>query len=268
MLVGSERAVVAPAVRLGHALLHWIEELQGLVILSAKGLASLTRRPLYRTDIAEQIEYAGADTFPIVAVLSLFIGMALTLQIAAQLAIMGMETMSGVVVGIAIISEIGPVITAIVFAGRSGAGMASELASMVLRNQVDMLRVFGIDPVKKLVTPRIVAAIVMVPCLTILGDFVALAGGAYVISAIVNQSAAIYWRAVSDTLILRYVLPGVLKPFVFGAQVAAIACYEGLSAHGGARGIKQSTTRTFVLSSLCIIVTDFIITRFTLAVTQ
>jgi phospholipid/cholesterol/gamma-HCH transport system permease protein len=235
--------------------------LQDLYLLSFRGVAGIVRRPFYWSDLIEHMSYAGAGSLPIVTVVGLFVGMALSLQIGAEFSILGLRMYTGQVVGISIISEIGPVMIAIIYAGRVGSGIASELGTMVMRHQVDTLRVFGVDPVKKLVTPRILGGLFVLPALTFIGDFVSLAGGAYIASFVGNQSPTLYWHAVHYALVARYVVPGVIKPFIFGICIACVACYMGFSTRGGAVGLKRSTTLAFVISTIVVIVADFFTTR-------
>jgi phospholipid/cholesterol/gamma-HCH transport system permease protein len=247
--------------QINDGLKQFISKTQDFYLIALNGLAGFFRRPLYFRDILEQMEYAGYGTFPIILLLSLFVGMALSLQISAELSVLGMQIYTGRIVGIATISEIGPVLSAVVYAGRTGSGMASELGSMVLRNQVDTLRVFGLDPMKKLVTPRIAASLVMLPALTLIGDLITLLGGAYIVTSVGHQSAAVYWSSIRLIMLPQYLLPGTIKPFVFGFLIAATGCYTGLSTHGGAVGLKSATTRAFVFSTILIIIFDFVITK-------
>jgi phospholipid/cholesterol/gamma-HCH transport system permease protein len=240
--------------------------LQGLYALIAESIIGIGQRPWYLRETIMQMRSLGAESLPIVAGVVVFIGMALALQVGAEFAVLGLQLYTGRVVSIAVISEIGPVVTAVVFAGRSGSGMASELGSMTLRNQVDTFRVFGVDPVKRLVTPRLLASIVMLPCLTAIGDAVSLLGAAYIDTAVNNQSLLVFWNAAQRSLVPRHVLPGILKPLAFGFIVASLSCHEGLVTKGGAVGLRRSTTRAFVLSTLIIIVTDFVITKVILLV--
>jgi phospholipid/cholesterol/gamma-HCH transport system permease protein len=238
-----------------------INELQNFYLLSLRGLLGLTRKPLYLKDIIEQMDYAGAGSFIIILLVSLFIGMALSLQLSAELSRVGLKMYTGKIVGVSIIREIGPVLTALVFAGRVGSGMASELGSMILGHQVDTLRVFGVDPIQKLVAPRVLGSIVMLPVLTIMGDAVSLLGG-YVIAVFVShQSATVYWSSIRDVFNFENVLAGSVKPFIFGYLVACICCYMGLSTRGGAIGLRRTTTRAVVTSFIMIIIADFILTR-------
>jgi phospholipid/cholesterol/gamma-HCH transport system permease protein len=243
-----------------------IDELQEYYFLSVKGVAGIFRGPFYGKDLVEQMDYAGVGSLLIVCLVSLFIGMALSLQLSAELSVMGLKMYTGKVVGISIIREIGPVAAGLVFAGRVGAGMASELGLMILGHQVDSLRVFGVDPVKKLVTPRILGAVVMLPALTIIGDAASLLGAYYIASFVSNQSGYVYWTSIQHVLTFQNVFSGIAKPFVFGFIISSISCYMGLSTFGGAVGLRRSTTRAVVYSIVMIIMADFVLTRILLYV--
>lgn len=240
---------------------EFINDLQKFYLLSYHGLVGVGRRPIYTKDLIEQMDYAGSGSFFIILLISLFIGMALSLQLSAELSRLGMKMYTGKIVGISIIREIGPVLTALVFAGRVGSGMASELGSMVLGHQVDTLRVFGVDPMKKLVTPRIWSAIVMLPVLTVIGDAVSLFGAYYIAVFVSHQSGTFFWSSIRDILIYENVFAGMVKPFIFGYLIACICCYMGLSTKGGAIGLRRTTTRAVVISFIAIIVADFILTK-------
>ena len=138
-----------------------VYDLQELYLMSARGTLGIFRKPFYFNDTIEQMDYAGAGSFFIIVLVSLFVGMALSLQLSAELSIMGLKTFTGKIVGISIIRELGPMVVALVYIGRVGAGTASELGSMVLGHQVDTLRAFGVDPIKKLVTPRIISSLII-----------------------------------------------------------------------------------------------------------
>ncbi|MEW6570935.1 MAG: ABC transporter permease [Nitrospirota bacterium] len=245
---------------------EFIKDLQDFYLLSIRSITALFRRPFYFRDLVEQMDYAGAGSLAIVIPVSLFIGMALSLQLSAELSRLGLKIYTGKIVGISIIREVGPVTVALVFAGRVGSGMASELGSMILGHQVDSLRVFGIDPMKKLVTPRVMSAILMLPALTLIGDAISLLGGYYIAVFVSHQSSTVYWSSIRDVLIFENVFAGAAKPFIFGYLVACISCYQGLSTRGGSKGLRQSTTRAVVISIVMIIASDFILTRILLYV--
>ncbi|UCD34494.1 MAG: ABC transporter permease [Nitrospiraceae bacterium] len=238
-----------------------LARLQDFYLLSLKAPLGLFRRPFYGREIVEQMDYMGPGSLFIVLLVSLFIGMALSLQISAELAAMGLKMYTGKIVGMAIVREIGPVSVALVFAGRAGSGMASELGSMVLGHQVDILRVHGVNPVKKLVTPRVTAAVLMLPVLTVIGDGVSLLGGYYISVFASHQSGPFYWSQIRDVMSFKNLFSGLSKPFIFGYIIACVSCYTGLSARGGARGLRRSTTTAVVVSMILVIITDFLLTR-------
>lgn len=240
---------------------QFLNDLQNFYLLSLKGLLGAVRGPFYFRDMIEQMDYAGAGSLLIILLVSFFIGMALSLQLSAELSRVGLKIYTGKVVGISIIREIGPVLSALVFAGRVGSGIASELGTMVLGHQVDTLRAFGIDPVKKLVTPRIFSSILMLPVLTIIGDAISLFGGYYVAVFLSHQSGTFYWSSVREVIVYENVLAGSIKPFIFGYLIASISCYMGLSTKGGAMGLRRTTTKAVVVSFITIIIADFILTR-------
>jgi phospholipid/cholesterol/gamma-HCH transport system permease protein len=236
-------------------------DLQDFYLLCFRGLAGTFQRPFYGRDVIEQMDYAGAGSFFIIVLVSLFIGMALSLQLSAELSRLGLKMYTGKVVGISIIREVGPVTAALVFAGRVGAGMASEIGSMVLGHQVDSLRVFGVDPMKKLVTPRLLGALLMLPSLTIVGDAVSLFGGYYIAAFVSHQSGYVYWTAIRNVLIFENVFSGAVKPFIFGFLIAGVSCYMGFTTSGGSVGLRRTTTKAVVLSIILVIVADFVLTR-------
>ncbi len=238
-----------------------ISDLQDYYVLTVQGLLGMVRRPLYFKDAIFQMEYAGAGSLLIVFIVNLFVGMALSLQLSAELSPLGMKMYIGMIVGISVVRELGPVVTALVFTGRVGAGMASELGSMVLGHQVDMIRVFGLDPMKKLVTPRIVGSLVMLPALTLIGVAVSLFGGYYIAVFVSHQSGTVYWTSIRNILTVENVLAGAVKPFVFGVIISSICSYMGLSTRGGSVGLRRSTTTAVVLSIVMIIISDFLLTR-------
>lgn len=238
-----------------------VYDLQNFYALSIRAPFGVFRKPFYLRETIEQMDYAGSGSFFLIILVSLFIGMALSLQISAELSVLGLNMYTGKIVGVAIIREIGPVAIALSFAGRVGSGMASEIGSMVLGHQVDIIRVFGVDPVKKIVTPRVLSAIVMLPVLTIVGDAVSLFGGYYIAVIVSHQSGSLYWSQIKDIMDFNNIFSGIAKPFIFGYLIACISCYMGLSTRGGARGLRRATTTSVVLSTIMIIVTDFALTR-------
>jgi phospholipid/cholesterol/gamma-HCH transport system permease protein len=238
-----------------------VSRLQDFYNISLKAPLGIFRKPFYFRELVEQMDYMGTGSLLIVVLVSLFIGMALSLQTSSELAKMGLKMYTGKIVGVSIIREIGPGIIALVFAGRVGSGMASELGSMTLGHQVDILRVHGVSPVKKLVTPRVLSSVLMLPVLTVIGDVVSLFGGYYISVFVSHQSGSFYWSQIKAIMDFENVISGVSKPFIFGYIVACISCYMGLSTRGGAQGLRRSTTQAVVFSMIMIIIADFLLTR-------
>jgi len=173
------------------------------------------------------------------------------------------------------IRELGPVLAGLMVAGRVGSGIAAQLGSMRVTEQIDALNTLGTDPIKKLVTPRVLAALVMLPVLTIINDFIGIIGGNIIASFVVGVPTTQYWRTVwtqiaADGFALRVIpndfVQGLSKPFVFGALISITACYFGLGTTGGTEGVGQATTRTVVTSSILILIVDYFITQILLSV--
>jgi phospholipid/cholesterol/gamma-HCH transport system permease protein len=160
------------------------------------------------------------------------------------------------------VRELGPVLTGLMVAGRNASGMASELGSMQVTEQIDAMRALGTDPTKKLVTPRVVGTTVMLFFLTIISDLVGLAGGAMIATVLLGLDGNQYWTSAWQSLGFADVIMGLVKPVFFGFFVASIGCYYGLSARGGTQGVGRATTQAVVAASILIVVGDLFITRF------
>jgi phospholipid/cholesterol/gamma-HCH transport system permease protein len=172
------------------------------------------------------------------------------------------------------IRELGPVLAGLMVAGRVGSGIAAQLGSMRVTEQIDALNTLGTDPIKKLVTPRVLAALIMLPVLTVINDFVGIVGGSLVSSLMVGVPMGVYWRTVweqiaSGGFTLHYIpndfIQGIVKPFVFGGIISISGCYYGLNTTGGTEGVGQATTRTVVLSSISILVVDYFLSQILLS---
>ena len=238
-----------------------VSRLQDFYILSVKAPLGVFRRPFYLRDTIEQMDYIGTGSIFVISLVSLFIGMALSLQISAELSELGLKMYTGKIVGLSIIKEVGPVAIALSFAGRVGSGMASELGSMTIGHQVDILRVHGVSPLKKLVTPRVISSIVMLPVLTLIGDAISLFGGYYISVFVSHQSGYFYWSQIKEILDFENIFTGLSKPFIFGYLISCVSCYMGLSTRGGSAGLRKATTTAVVIATIMIIVSDFMMTR-------
>ncbi len=232
-------------------------------------------RPFYATDLAQQMDAIGVQSLGIVLLTGLFTGMVLALQSSVQLETFGATQYIGRLVAGSMIRELGPVLAGLMVAGRVGSGIAAQLGSMKVTEQIDALNTMGTDPIKKLVTPRLLAALIMLPVLTVINDFVGIIGGNIIASAYIGLPTELYWRTVweqiaSGGFTLRYIpndfIQGLVKPFVFGGVIAITACFFGLRTTGGTEGVGQSATRTVVTSSVLILVTDYFLTQILLAV--
>ena len=239
---------------------------QEYALLSARSIANLFKRPIYANDMIQQADIIGFGSLPIVLAACFFTGAALALNSATTLSRFGAQAVIGQLVSIGIIRELGPVLAGLVVAGRNASGMASELGSMVVTEQIDAMRALGTDPLKKLVTPRVVSTTVMLFFLTILGDLMGLIGGGFVAAIILGLDAHEYWSNAGQTLVFSDVFMGLAKPIVFGFLVATIGCYYGLSTKGGTQGVGRATTDAVVASMILIIAVDFFVTRFLMIV--
>ena len=240
----------------------WLSELGGLALLAGATFRQGLRGPFERRLWLDQLEHLGVQSLSITNITLLFTGMVLAVQTAYSLSSYGGQAFVGNLVGLAIVRELGPVLTALMVAGRVGAGITAELGSMQVTEQVDALRVLAASPVKKLVVPRVGALVIALPLLTALADVVGLFGGMVMVVSEVGQSRAYFVSHVLIALTFQDVASGIGKTFFFAFFIGIIACYNGLSATGGADGVGRATTNTVVTASIAIIVSDFFLTKF------
>jgi phospholipid/cholesterol/gamma-HCH transport system permease protein len=238
-----------------------ILSVQEYSLLSWRAFANLFQRPLYLAEIMEQADVIGFGSLPIVLAACFFTGAALALNSATTLSRFGALALVAQLVSIGIVRELGPVLAGLVVAGRNASGMASELGSMMVTEQIDAMRALGTDPTKKLITPRVISTIFMLFFLTILGDLLGLIGGNVVASGLLGLDSHQYWSNTWQTLVFADVFMGLAKPLVFGFIVATIGCYYGLSTKGGTQGVGRSTTEAVVAAMILIIAVDVFVTR-------
>jgi phospholipid/cholesterol/gamma-HCH transport system permease protein len=238
-----------------------VRSVQDYTLLAARSVGNLFNRPLYVSDMIQQADLIGFGSLPIVLAACFFTGAALALNSASTLDRFGAMTVIGQLVSVGIVRELGPVLAGLVVAGRNASGMASELGSMVVTEQIDAMRALGTDPLKKLVTPRVASTVVMLFFLTILGDLLGLIGGAFVVSMVLRLDTHQYWNSTWQTLEYSDVFTGLTKPVVFGFIIATIGCFYGLNTKGGTQGVGLSTTRAVVAAMILIIAVDVFITR-------
>ena len=235
---------------------------QEYTLLSIHALMNLFRKPLYVADMIQQADSIGVGSLPIVVLIGFFTGAVLAVQTANTLQRFGSITLIGQLVALSMVRELGPVLTGILVAGRNASGMASELGSMIVTEQIDAMRALGTDPMKKLVTPRVVSTTVMLFFLTILSDFVGLAGGLMVSKLLLRLDARQYWNNAWQSLVFQDVFMGLVKPVLFGFIIATVGCFYGMTARGGTQGVGRATTQAVVAASVLIIVVNFFVTQF------
>jgi phospholipid/cholesterol/gamma-HCH transport system permease protein len=235
-----------------------VQEYARLIGQIGRGLVT---RPIYRRDIVEQLDAIGLGSMTVVLLTGLFTGMVLALQSGLTLDQFGARSVVGRLVSASMVKELGPVLTALMVTGRVGSGIAAELGSMVVTEQIAALRALGTDPVRKLVVPRVIAGTVMVPILTIIADGVGMLGGLVISVTQLKVAGSIYWTNVIEGLYLEDLWMGLIKPIVLGFALVTIGCHVGLRASGGTQGVGRATTNAVVGASVAVLVLDFLLTK-------
>ncbi len=233
--------------------------------LAARSVANVFGHPRYIADTLQQADLIGVGSVPVVVLTGFFTGFVLALQSANSLARFGALSLTGQLVSLSMVRELGPVLTGLMVAGRNASGMASELGSMKVTEQIDAMRALGTDPTKKLVTPRVVATIIMLFFLTIISDLLGLAGGYMVSYFILGLDTYQYWNTAYQSLVYGDVFMGLTKPLLFGFVISTIGCYYGLSARGGTQGVGRATTQAVVAASVLTLVVNAFYTRLLMA---
>ena len=241
---------------------EFVLSVQEFILLTGRAIRNVARRPHYGDDIALQMDTIGVGSLAIISITGFFSGAVMALQMSKALATYGQVGKTGTLVSLTLVRELGPVLTALMVAGRNASGMASELGSMKVTEQIDAMRALGTDPVQKLVTPRLIATAFMLPLLTIIADFVGMFGGFIIAKIFLGLPAKQYWTSVWQTLTWRTdVAQGLLKPFVFAIVIAMIGCFFGLRTTGGTQGVGRSTTQAVVAATVLIFILDLLITK-------
>lgn len=253
-----------------HAVFGIALSVQEYFALLVRVLRACVTRPFYRHDVVQQMDTIGVASIFIVVLTGFFTGMVLALQSAVEMEQFGATIYIGRLVGASTVRELGPVLTALMVTGRAGAGMAAALGAMRVTEQVDALRTMGVDPVRKLVVPRFLAALVMLPMLTIITDLIAIFGGLLIATVKLDLTADLYMRSVYTTLaqsgfVLRYIpidlVQGLGKPVAFGALMALTSCFYGLRTQGGTEGVGRATTQAVVTTSILVLASDYFLTQ-------
>ena len=241
-------------------------EVQEYVRLTAAALRGIFTPPHYRHDIVEQLDAVGIQSLTVVLLTGFFTGAVLALQSGLTLDQFGARPVVGRLVSASMIKELGPVLTGLMLTGRVGSGIAAELGSMVVTDQINALRALGTDPIRKLVVPRVFSGFVMTPILTVISDFVGITGGWVVARFTLQVNTGLYWSSVTKALYMGDVWMGTIKPLVFGFIIVTIACHVGLRTTGGTAGVGKSTTMSVVAGSVAVIAADFFVSQLLLSV--
>src|SRR5579863_8390000 len=239
-----------------------IQAIQEFYELTGRAIRNVARRPHYVDDILLQMDAIGVGSIPIVLLTGFFSGAVMAMQMGRSLQQYGQTGRTGTFVSIILVRELGPVLASVMVAGRNASGIASELGSMKVTEQIDAMRALGTDPVQKLVTPRMIATAFMLPLLTIISDFVGMIGGWAIAGWVLDIGSKQYWNSAWQALTLARDVPeGLIKPFVFAFIISLIGCFYGLRTTGGTQGVGRATTQAVVMSIVFIFVVDFLITK-------
>ena len=258
---GAVPSPAAPRLTITPRWLHFIDEVGEIGLLTRDTVRSLLRHPPPARLVLEQLEQIGWRSLSIVGLTAVFTGMVLALQLGTYMSRFGAKMFVSRIVGVSLVRELGPVLTALLFGGRVGAGIAAELGTMAVTEQVDAIRALGASPVRNLVVPRVLATLIMLPALSVIGDVLGILGGLFISVTELNVSAAFYVNSLLQILLLQDVLSGLGKTVFFAYFIAIIACHNGLRVSGGADGVGRATTMTVVAASITILVSDFFLTK-------
>jgi phospholipid/cholesterol/gamma-HCH transport system permease protein len=239
----------------------YLERAGGLAQLTARAFSALVRPPFEVKEWVRQMEQIGVRSVPVALITTIFTGMVLALQTAYSLPGLGVKYYIGTVVSRSLVRELGPVLVALIVGGRIGAGMTAELGTMKVTEQIDALRSMAADPVKKLVVPKLIATLIMLPALTVIGDVVGILGGMIVAKTLLNLPLGFYINDVLGALELQDLASGVGKSFFFAYFITIVGCYHGLTAKGGADGVGRATTETVVVAAVLVLISDFFLTK-------
>ena len=236
-------------------------EIQEMSVLVWRVLVGVKRGPRYMTETIEQMDEVGVGSLIIIILTGFFTGGVLVLQVYPTLSSYGAQTQAGQAVATTLVRELGPVLCALMVAGRVGSAISAELGSMVVSQQIDAMRALGTSPVRKLVTPRIVALILTLPLLTVAADVFGLIGGGIVGKQLYGLDPSSYISSARNGIKIDDVIGGIIKPVAFGFIVGIVSCYRGLNTSGGTVGVGKSTTSAVVTSSICVIIADFFLSK-------
>ena len=238
-----------------------IAALQDFYVLAGRAVRNVFVAPHYVDDITLQMDNIGVGSLSIVVLTAFSSGLIITMQMARALDQYGATGQVGQIVALTLVRELGPLLTALLVAGRNASGIASELGSMKVTEQIDAMRALGTDPIQKLVKPRMIATAIMLPILTVVADFVGMLGGFLIAYFTLGLSITQYWRNGYEALQYNDIVQGLLKPFIFGFIISLVGCFYGLRTTGGTQGVGRATTEAVVVASVWVFLVTSLITR-------
>lgn len=244
---------------------YLFSDIQEFSLMSYAALAGLPSVYKYRRETLDQMNYIGIGALLLVLTASLSVGLVLALEWGTRLERFGAKNLMGRIVSISVIREIGPLITGLMVAGRTGSKVAAELGSMKVTEQIDAMKAFGTDPIKKLVVPRQIGTVAMILPLAIVADTIAILGGYVMALLFLHTDSTIFWISVLSSLEMKDLTIGLVKPFFFGYIISTISCYFGIFTRGGAEGVGRSATRAVMYASLSVLIWDFLISKLIIA---
>jgi phospholipid/cholesterol/gamma-HCH transport system permease protein len=261
---GTELEPAAPSMTLGERLRQKLEVLGALVVMTGKVFSRAVRPPYDWGALVFHTESLGVRSMPIALLTSTFAGLVISLQFGYFLARFGVQYTVGRVVVLTLFRELAPVLTALTVGARIGSGMAAELGAMTVTEQVDAIRALGADPLRKLVVPRVLACLLILPTLTVLADVIGLVAGALVVNMQYGISLELFFQGALDSVFMIDFVSGVIKGAVFGVIIGLVGCFKGLTVEGGTEGVGRATTQTVAITSVTVCLADFFITKLTL----
>lgn len=241
-------------------------EVQEYVHLQIATVRAIFSRPFYFRDVVEQFESIGIGSLTVVLLAGFFTGAVLALQTGITLDQFGARPFVGRLVSASMVKELGPVLTGLMLAGRIGSGIAAEIGSMVVTDQINALRTLGTDPIRKLVVPRVLAGFFMTPVLTVIANTVGIIGGWLIAVYQLRVAGSLYWTSVIEGLYIDDAWMGLIKPFCLGFAIVTIGCHVGLRTTGGTQGVGRATTNAVVASAVAVIAVDLFVTQLLITV--
>lgn len=250
------------AVAIGGQSIRLLELLGGLSQLTYDTVCCAFTPPFNPRELIRQVDHIGVKSISIAGVAAAFTGLVLALQTAYGLSRFGAKAYVGIIVSLSMVRELGPVLTALLVGGRVGSGITAELGSMKVTEQIDAMRAMGANPVKKLVVPRVLSTMLVLPLLTVMADILGILGGMVISRYEFQVDYHFYYNTVTRNLTLADIVSGLGKTVVFGFIIAIVGCYKGLTTAGGTEGLGKATTATVVTSAIAVIISDFFLTKF------